>query len=189
MHLYKTIEEFNSSFNCLFGQKIIKIEYIGLNYEEYENKYFTKYENIHTMDFSIILYTDKNNKYEITWDNSFYSYGLGILINDFKNENKSSIKWDMTNDIFWEKYLNKNILGIYFLWETVTEWNNDKKIIKNTYTYPQTCRLGFDGINGKDDIFISVAEFLDENDNTVMGMMDNIIVTNDINKAIKINIY
>jgi hypothetical protein len=128
MILHNNIVDFNSKINSIIGQKISDIEYVEINYENGKN-FYTKFNNVHSIDFSIIIHTNENNTYEILWDGSFYQYGIGINVNSSINYSDAK-KWNMKNDNFWKKYLNKEIIGISVLWETITVKDENKKIEK-----------------------------------------------------------
>ena len=187
MKLYNSVEDFNKALNTLIGQKILNVEYIGLNYsDEYENTYLTHIDNVHTMDLAILIYTE-NNVYEITWDSSFFQYGIGVEIHNntgFKSE--SEIKWNVSNDTFWKNYLEKTIIGFRVMWDTINQMEIMTKKIEKVYTYPQTCRIFFKEID--DEIIVSVAEFYSDKEDKIIGFKDHLIVTNDVEIARKIKI-
>lgn len=59
--------EFKSHCEKIIGKKIVSVVYTEIDYGKLENKpsepyYHTHYENIHTIDFSIFMYTDQNDK-------------------------------------------------------------------------------------------------------------------------------
>ena len=181
--LHNDIEDFNKKINTIIGKKIIKVEYFGLNYNNHEKNFLTKFTNVHSVDFSIILYLDNCSSYEITWDSSFFQYGIGISLIRDDIYDDSKIIWNMTKDNLWKRFIQKLIIGISVLWETVTE----RKLTHiQSHTYPQTIRIAFDKV--EDEIIIGVAEFLNQEESTVMGMMDNLIATNDIKTAVDIKL-
>ena len=181
--LHNDIEDFNKKINTIIGKRIIKVEYFGLNYNNHEKNFLTKFTNVHSVDFSIILYLDNCFSYEITWDSSFFQYGIGISLIRDDIYDDSKIIWNMTKDNLWKRFIQKPIIGVSVLWETVTE----RKLTQiQSHTYPQTIRIAFDKM--EDEIIIGVAEFLNQEENTVMGMMDNLIATNDIKTAVDIKL-
>ena len=181
--LHNDIEDFNKKINTIIGKRIIKVEYFDLNYNNHKKNFLTKFTNVHSVDFSIILYLDNCFSYEITWDSSFFQYGIGISLIRDDIYDDSKIIWNMTKDNLWKRFIQKPIIGISVLWETVTE----RKLTHiQSHTYPQTIRIAFDKV--EDEIIIGVAEFLNQEENTVMGMMDNLIATNDIKTAVDIKL-
>jgi len=63
-------------------------------------------------------------------------------------------------------------------WEEVRTYENDSLV--DTCTYPQSLRIDFSNAQA---IIISVTAFLDEKEQTVMGMMDNLIVDDNESRA------
>ena len=181
--LHNDIEDFNKKINTIIGKRIIKVEYFDLNYNNHKKNFLTKFTNVHSVDFSIILYLDNCFSYEITWDSSFFQYGIGISLIRDDIYDDSKIIWNVTKDNLWKRFIQKPIIGVSVLWETVTE----RKLTQiQSHTYPQTIRIAFDKM--EDEIIIGVAEFLNQEENTVMGMMDNLIATNDIKTAVDIKL-
>lgn len=61
--------DFESNLIRMVGQKLLSVEYLEINYKE-ENpqpSYKTRFNEIDTVDFSIIFRTDKD-KIEFYWD-------------------------------------------------------------------------------------------------------------------------
>lgn len=175
----------NFEVNCnkIIGQTLAEVEYFEINYgPEYPDiSYKTRYTNLDSVDFSIFFKTNDKLAIEFSWDWEFHEYGVGIRINGdpfFKEYRKSVVNCEP----IWEKLIGQTITGIKVYWETVSEYDLENKLLGN-YTYPQTIQIDFSTTNS---VFISAAGFLDENDETIMGSLDNICVTDDNKLARKL---
>jgi hypothetical protein len=167
----------------LIGMTITKVEYLEINYEPKNPKpyYLTKFENLNSVDFSILFHTDDNKFIDIYWDEKFYQYGIGMKINgqsDFSN----FIKWNLSESDLWKKFIGKTITDTKLSWETVTR-DEQKSGKVEIFLYPQYITLTFS--NNK-KIFISAAGFLNQGDSEVFGMVDNLTVTDNEKLARKV---
>ncbi|MGB1296456.1 MAG: hypothetical protein ACPG6V_13345, partial [Flavobacteriales bacterium] len=66
MELNQKHLDFKTFCQQLIGKRIQNVEYAEIDYLKFENKpsepfYFTHYENIHSVDFSIFLFTDDDD--------------------------------------------------------------------------------------------------------------------------------
>lgn len=169
--------EFKSHCEKLIGKKIVSVGYAEIDYGKLENRpsepyYHTHYENIHTIDFSIFMHTDQNEKLEFHWDSKFFQYDIGLKING-KSDFSGCKHWNLTDHEIWSNILNLEIKDVKLGWEKVNteESNGFKETI-----YPQDITLTFE--NGK-NIFISAAQFLNQNDKEAFGMSDNLLITDN----------
>ena len=176
MKLTQECLNFEKFSQKLIGMTIIKVEYSEINYAPTNPKpnYSTKYKNLDSVDYSIFLHTDNNKLVEIYWDDKFFQFGIGIKINE-QSDFSGNIKWNVSTNELWEKFLGKNIVDINITWEMVITTDEKTRKTKN-FIYPQDIKITFS--NGK-NLFISVAGFLDQNDEEVYGMLDNLTVTDN----------
>lgn len=167
----------------LVGQKIIKVEYAELDYEESSIPYYpTKFKNLDSIDFSIFLHTDKNDLIEICWDDTFFQYGIGIKINE-KSDFLNFKKWDVTEIELWKTFIGSKIENVNINWEKVTTTTEQKSSKLEFLIYPQDIKITF---SNEKNIYISAASFLNENDDIVFGMSDNLTVTDNEELARKV---
>lgn len=168
--------DFEKFSRQLIGLTILKVEYSEIIYESTnpQPNYQTQFPNLDSIDFSIFLHTDKDKLVEIYWDGKFYQFGIGIKINE-PSAFSGNIKWDVSGNDLWQKFIGTTISEININWETVTtrEENTGKT---ESFVYPQYIKITFS--NDK-NIFISAAGFLDQGDKEVYGMFDNLTVTDD----------
>jgi len=185
MKLHDSIADFNEKVQSLIGKRISAVEYLEIIYDEVnpQQMFNTRFKNVHSIDFSIILHTECRHKYEITWDGSFFQYGIGLAVDNNEFYTKSQ-KWDVTNTTIWQGTLHIEIADIDVTWEKLVETDQNTHT-KSEYLYPQDMKITFN--NSPKTILISAAGFLNETDETMCGMLDNLTVTDDIDLAIKIN--
>ncbi|NNV55609.1 hypothetical protein [Limnovirga soli] len=168
--------EFENFCNQLIGFTITKVEYSEIDYEPTRAipYYPTQFQNLHSVDFSIFLHTDKNNLIEIYWDGQFFEYGIGVKL-DEKSDFSGFITWDVSESELWKKFIGTTITDIKISWVRVNS-NEQKSGKKESFIYPQDISLMF--TNHK-KVFISAAGFLEEGDSEVYGMLDNLSVTDN----------
>jgi len=168
--------DFEKKFRHLIGLTLSKVEYIEIDYSpEYPKPWYqTKFKEIDSIDFSIILYFEHQSHAEIYWDGQFFQYGIGLQIN--KGPIFSGYrKWNVTENEMWKKFIGQSIKETKITWESVTT-TEDRTGIQEHIVYPQDLKIEFS--NNK-DIFISAAAFMDEWDDTAYGFMDNLLVTDN----------
>ncbi|MCG8575972.1 MAG: hypothetical protein MI810_13875 [Flavobacteriales bacterium] len=162
---------FENKLKELSGHVLMNVEYLEIDYQLEEPSYKTQYENIHSVDFSILITTNQGHV-EFFWDDQFFQYGVGARINKptvFSNYKK----WNINHDGLWSGLVGSTIETIQVDWETVKIFTENS--VGTEYLYPQSIRIDFENQNS---IFISAAEFLSEKDKTVQGFCDNLTVTN-----------
>lgn len=148
----------------------------NLNPEPY---YRTKFADIDTLDHSIYFKTDDKTIY-IYWDNTFISYGLlssQIDLDETTNTNEQ--KWDVSLDPKWADCIGNKIIEFKILWAET--WTSELDGSNKVYTtYPQSFEIKTD----KDKtIIISAAEFQRPNENEIYTLMDNLLVTTNVDLA------
>ena len=175
MKLTQNHIDFESNLKRLVGQKVRTVEYLEINYEEENPKpyYKTRFNEIDTVDFSIIFQTE-NDKIEFYWDGQFYQYGIGVRFNEIV-EAATGQKWDVSKNELWQKFVGQKISNVRVTWEEATTYE-EKSGKTEKFIYPQDLKIVF--ANNK-SIFMSAAGFLNEDDKEVMGLMDNLTVTDN----------
>ena len=141
--------------------------------------YKTKYPDIDTLDHSIYFKTGDKTIY-VFWDNSFISYGHKSKQFDLiETKNDYEQKWDVSEESKWLDFIGQNIIDFRILWEeTCTSGVEDTNKI---YTiYPQTFEIKTE--NGK-TIILSASEIKHEEENSTYPLMDNILVTTNVDLA------
>src|SRR5690606_33161349 len=168
--------EYENYCRQLVGLTIISIEYSEVAYSETNPKrwYKTKFENLDSVDISITFKTLDNQSVEIYWDGRFYQYGIGIKLNE-KSDFSGFQKWDVSDDDLWKKFIGTKIIDIKLTWETVIV-TEEKSRKTETFIYPQDIKLSF---SNNENIFVSAAGFLNEEDEEVYGLLDNLTVTDN----------
>jgi len=160
---------FEKKFIELVGLTLDSVEYAEIIYDS-ENPmpfYNTEFDLIHSIDFSISLYTSSGERVEIYWDDTFFQYGIGMRINEKSNLTQFQ-KWNVTDTNVWQDHIGEKITDVKLYWETII--SDDEEIV-----YPQSLKISF--TNDK-KMFISAAQFLDNSDK-VFGISDNLVVTNN----------
>lgn len=161
-------------YSKLLNSELKGVEYYEIAYEPTNpTPYFrTNLERIHSIDYSVVL-TTSNGRFELCWDDEFYQFGIGL--NSESNSRFSNFQcWDVSTEDFWAELLGCQIISTQIDWDEVTTQHSDGT--KELNIYPQSIRILF---SNKRTIFISAAAFLNEGDPDVMGMMDNLTVTDD----------
>ena len=165
--------EFERHIESIIGLTLVEVEYLEIDYEPDNSKpyYRTDYDNLDSIDFSIILYTDKE-KLEFFWDEQFFQYGVGLRIG-FEKEISTGKKWLVSNREIWKDLVDKQISAVKVEWDKVSTYDQSDEL-KEEFTYPQTISLRFS--NDK-RVYISAAELMDNSGNKVIGFTDNLLVT------------
>lgn len=168
--------EYEKYCRQLIGLTIISVEYSEVVYSETDPKpwYKTQFNDLDTVDISITFKTSDNQTIEIYWDGRFYQFGIGIKLNE-KSDFSGFQKWDVSNDNLWKKFIGTKINKIKLTWETVTV-TEQKSRKTETFIYPQDIKISF---SNNENIFVSAAGFLNEDDTEVCGLLDNLTVTDN----------
>ncbi|WP_299458549.1 hypothetical protein [uncultured Microscilla sp.] len=171
--------QFENTCQQLVGKTLCKVEYEEIAYDQsnqitpVQPYYTTHIDQVHSLDYAVWLHTTQQDKIEITWDASFYPYGIGVKINQAPSTNDSQ-KWEVSAHQLWKGCLHDTIQQVNLIWEQVSG-----------ITYPQTLIITF---ANEQQILIGAAQFLNKYDQKVFGMSDNLIVTNDVARAKAIGI-
>ena len=178
----------------------------NINPEPY---YKTKYPDIDTLDHSIYFKTDNKTIY-VFWDNTFICYGLQSTQIDLTDTiNDYEQKWDVSTDTKWIDCIGQKIVHFKIIWEET--WTSNLDSSNKIYTtYPQTFEIKTE--NGKTIIFIthklnevmaisdritvlrsgkvilSASEFKRDEENEIYTLMDNLLVTTNLDLARQLKI-
>lgn len=175
MNLNKEHLDFEILCKQLIGMTILKVEYSEINYNPENPKpyYPTQFENLDSVDFSIFLHMDNDKLVEIFWDGKFFQYGIGIKINE-PSDFSEFIKWDVSNNRLWQKFIGTSISNFKITWETVSTIEQKYGSIEEEIVYPQDIKITF---SNHLNIFVSAAGIIKQDDKEVYGMLDNLMVT------------
>lgn len=144
-----------------------------------EPSYKTKYSDVDTLDYSIYFKTD-NKTICVFWDNTFISYGLQSKQLDLIEEtNDYEQKWDVSTDVKWLGFIGQKIVDLKIDWKKTgySELDGSNKIYM---TYPQAFEI--ETKNGR-AIIISASEFNRDEENEIHPLMDNLLVTTNVDLA------
>ncbi len=185
-----TDKHINYEIDCrqmFVGQTIRAVFYGGLkNIDDDEGNninpvpdYKTKYPDIDTLDHSIYFKTDKKTVY-VFWDNTFICYGLqSELVDLTEKTNTYEQKWDLSTEKKWTDIIGQKVVDFKILWEEI--WTSNLDSSNKIYTtYPQTFEIKTE--NGK-TIILSASEFNHDEEDEIYPLMDNILVTTNIDLA------
>lgn len=183
----KHINYQNDCRQIFVGQTIRAVIYGEVKYFEDEDGnninpepyYKTRYQDVDTVDHSIYLKTDNRTIY-IFWDNTFISYGLKSTQLDLtETTNDFEQKWDVSTDIKWLDLIGQKIVDFKIVWKET--WTSNLDGTNKVYTtYPQTFEIKMENWN---TIILSAAEFKRDEENEIYSLMDNLLVTTNINLA------
>jgi len=141
--------------------------------------YKTKYPDIDTLDHSIYFKTDLQSIY-VFWDNTFICYGLQSKQLDLtETTNEYEQKWDVSTDTKWTVVIGQKIVDFKIIWEAT--WTSNLDGTNKVYTtYPQTFEIKTE--NGQ-TIVLSASEFKRDEENEIYPLMDNLLVTTNVDLA------
>ncbi len=182
----KEYKDFEEKFKKIIGLTLTNVEYSEIKNElgePYESTpyYPSKYEDLHSVDYSVFINTKEEQKIEIYWDDQFFQFGIGIKINE-KSDFSNTAILNVTTEKIWANTIGQKIIDIEINWnivETIEQTNNETE----SFHYPQDVKIIFEN-NQK--IIISASTYNQERGD-VYGFSDNILVTNNEETAQKIN--
>ena len=176
--------DFEKRFEPLIGLKLSKAEYLEINYgSDYPSPFYqTRFKDIDSVDFSVILHFEDGYKAEFFWDGQFFQYGVGLKLNS-ESVFSGYRKWDVSENELWKKFIGDSMKEIEINWEWVTT-TEEKTGKVEKFDYPQDVKLSF---SSNKNIFISAAAFMEEDDEKVYGLMDNLLVTDNEQLARQVN--
>jgi len=148
----------------------------NINPEPY---YKTKYTDIDTLDHSIYFKTH-NKTICVFWDNTFICYGLQSKQLDLtETTNDFEQKWDVSTDNKWLDFIGQKIVAFKIIWEET--WTSNLDGSNKVYTiYPQTFEIKMEN---DQTIILSASEFKRDEEDEIYPLMDNLLVTTNIDLA------
>lgn len=182
MTLSKIHNDFESKCQQIIGWTVQKVQYAEIDYfqDNPQPCYKTVYPEIDTVDFSVIISASDENEIEFFWHDEFYSYGVGVKVNE-KSVFNGNRKWDVSQEKMWRDYIGQKIVDVMIYWDQ-TWIETHQTGIRNYYTYPLALGLIFSSGN---KIIISAGEFKDKSFETAYSGMDNLLVTSSEELALK----
>lgn len=169
--------DFENQFRDLIGKRIERVRYYEIEYQDIENMWSYD-DRFDSLDFGLDFLTNDNSLFAISWGSEFYQYGISPDRNNLpKSDGYRSI--DVTKTSRWCDFLKISIADVKIAWS----WILESGLFKKKIYYPQDLILSFDN-QGK--IFISALQI--ENDDSFMGMTDNITVFFDDETANKFKV-
>lgn len=173
----KEYKDFEEKFKKIIGLTITEVEYseIKSDVEGPDNLlpyYPSKFEDLHSVDFSVFMNTKEEQKIEVYWDDQFFQFGIGIKINEKSDFSNTSIL-NVSSEKIWQNTIGQKIIDIEINWnlvETIEQFNNETE----SFHYPQDVKIIFEN-NQK--IIISASTYNQERGD-VYGFSDNLLVTN-----------
>jgi hypothetical protein len=169
--------DFENQFRDLIGKRIVQVRYYEIEYQDNENMWSYD-ERFDSLDFGLDLLTDDDSLFAISWGSEFYQYGISPDKNNLpKSNGYRSI--NVTKTSRWSDFLNINIADVRIAWS----WIHESGLFKKKIYYPQDLILSFES---QRKVFISALQI--ENDNSFMGMTDNITVFFDGGTAKKFKV-
>lgn len=177
--------DFEKRFRELIGLTVLNASYKEINYESDSPipNYHTRFSQLHSVDFSLFLHTDKDKLIEIHWDDQFYQFDIGIKINE-PSDFTEGITWDVSEEPLWKKIIGEHITDVELIWETVSVTRvNDSET--RLHIYLQGLRITF---SNAEKVLISAADFLNQDDTTVQRAADNLLVTDNDELTVQLKI-
>ncbi|MGM0947238.1 MAG: hypothetical protein ACQEW9_18840 [Bacteroidota bacterium] len=182
MKLRKEHLDFEKVLGNIVGLRVSSVSY----YSKVERKIISKcfqeshFKQIDSVDFSIVIQCQNNNKIEILWDSTFFHYGVGLKINEESPFEKYQ-NTEVSNSIIWKNIIGQIIEKINVNWEVAIEEDVNGNSIREVL-YPQSLVLMF---SNSDKVFISAAGFLERDDEQVYPYLDKLTITQNEALAIK----
>ena len=149
-----------------------------------EPGYTTHYPDIDTLDFTVYFKTDTQTIY-VTWDHTFYPYGLAaksLELNQWTGDREQ--RWDVSDDQKWQEIVGQKVIDFKIRWEELgmrmigTKWSD-------YIIYPQVFEICTE--NGK-RIIITASELDRNGGQQIWPLMDNLLVTTNVELAKQLNI-
>jgi hypothetical protein len=152
------------------GQKIVKVVYRGIKYENNEYFFFSD-PRFDSLDFGVEFTFSNGATRSITWGSTYSQYDLLILDESlFEADEHSTL--DVTHQSRWSDLLDQKITSaeVFFSY--------DDRIYKSEVYYPQDILFGFE--NGL-EVVISALEI--RSDSFCSSMQDHITIFFDSETA------
>ena len=179
--------EFERNFLALTGKRVISVHYQSVDYELSRMKPF--FSDFHSVDISIIFQTAETEFFEFYWDNTFFSYGIGVrLLNKMPIPQELWTIREVSSNSEWQPLLGHEINNISLVWQKITGYRVLRLFGRQitlpfgqTTKYPQTVALSL----GQASLAITVGEPA-ATPGEFHGFSDHLLVFFDLTKAKKI---
>jgi len=170
-----TKDEYERKARRLVGKKIFKVFYHEIDYPDNESHFFDDLR-FDSLDYGLEFELDTGKHHSITWGSEFHQYGISIVDGRLSSVVSNSRCLDVSESKRWKVLIERSIDSLDVFWSWCEKCDKSEKRIY----YPQDLLLNFEG---DFEIVISALE-IGDND-FAMGMMDNIVVFDDIEVAQK----
>ena len=164
-----TRADFDVNLNRLIGFTIDRVIYFEIDYQNGRPLFRDHPETGHFLDFGVEMVDASGRSCCVTWDGTFFQYGLGVFVDTPSSKVLPGLSYDVTDDPEWVQFIGREIVGVESYWTWVADSMADNAI--RTY-YPQDLRFTFDNDRS---LYFSAAQFLGES-GKLFGMSDNVLV-------------
>ncbi len=164
-----TRAEFDANINRLIGFTIDHVVYFEIDYQNGRPLFRDHPETGHFLDFGVEMIDPSGRSCCITWDATFFQYGLGVFVDTASAEVLSGLSYAVTDDPEWVPFIGCKIVNVESYWAWVAD--NMAANANRTY-FPQDLRLAFDNNRS---IYLSAAQFVNDS-GKLFGMCDNVLI-------------
>ncbi|GAA4441441.1 hypothetical protein [Bremerella cremea] len=168
----ETRAEYEANLNRLIGFVIERVTYFELDYQDGQSHFRDRADTGHFLDYGVELVDRSGRSVCVTWDATFFQYGLGVSIDVPGEKVLAGVAYDVTADPQWLPFIGSRVSSVASYWSWVGE--SMEADAKRTY-YPQDIRLTFEN---QRSIYLSAAQFLGDSDK-LYGMADNVLILFD----------
>ncbi len=165
----KTQADFDANLNRLIGFTIDRVVYFEIDYQDGRPYFRDHPETGHFLDFGVQLIDPTGRSSCITWDGTFFQYGLGVFVDTPSVDALSGLSYDVTDDPEWAPFLGRQIDNVDSYWKWVAD---SMATDANRTYYPQDIRMTF---NSGRSVYLSAAQFLNDS-GKLCGMSDNVLI-------------
>jgi hypothetical protein len=165
----KTRVEFDAMLNRLVGFTVAQVHYYEIDYEDGHAYFRDHLETGHFIDYGVNLIDPSGKSAYITWDGTFYQYGLMPFFDTANPELLAGQAHDVTTDQEWLPFIGRTVVASDSYWSWITHSNLPTS--ERIY-YPQDIRVTFDNDL---KLYLSAAQFLNDSQ-TLFGLSDNVLV-------------
>lgn len=98
------------------GQQVIAVYYEEINYEM-DVDYWHLFQDIHSVDMSLILKLQSGKFLQIIWDNEFSCYGIGFQEIEKLNQREGFKITEVSQEENWKSLVGETITSIDMYWD------------------------------------------------------------------------
>ncbi|WP_145227020.1 hypothetical protein [Gimesia algae] len=135
----KTRAEYDANLKQLVGFAIERVVYFELDYQD-GRQYFRDYpETGHFLDFGVELIDATGRTVCLTWDSTFFQYGMGVYVDISSADVLAGLSYDVTNDPEWTPFLRRKIVAVESYWTGIFDSmapTPRRLLIHKTYELP-----------------------------------------------------